>query len=71
MAQKYEILHETGWNEETNEPEYERLTTFKNERAAVDFAIDLNNVRKYGNMLIRMKSNGNVWTYNENTGEWV
>ena len=64
MAKKYEILHEVGWDEISSQPEYERLTTIKNERDAVDFVNDLNNIRKYGNMIIRMKDNGN-WNFFE------
>jgi len=70
MAQKYEIYHETGWDEDTQSPEYERISTVKNEQAAIDFATNIDNIGKYGNMLIRMKSNGNFWTYNEKNGKW-
>lgn len=70
MSKKYDILCETGWNESSQSPNYERLTTVKNERAAIDFTSNLDNIGKYGNMLIRMKSNGNVWTYNDKNGEW-
>lgn len=70
MANKYDIYQETGWNESTQSPEYERISTVKNERAAIDFVSSLDNIGKYGNMLIRMKSNGNLLTYNEKNGEW-
>ena len=70
MAQKYEILQETGWNENSQSPEYERISTVKNEQAAIDFVNDINNIGKYGDMIIRMKSKGNVWIYNEHNGEW-
>ena len=64
MAQKYEIYSETGWNESTQSPEYERLTTVKNENAAIDFVNDIDNIGKYGNMLIKMKSDGMNKTFN-------
>ena len=70
MAQKYEIYSETGWDESTQSPEYERITTVKNERAAIDFATNMVNISRCGDMLIRMRSNGNVWTYNDKNGEW-
>lgn len=70
MAQKYDIYHEVDWDESTQSPEYERLTTVKNERAAIDFVNDLDNVGKYGNMIIKMRSNGNMLTYNERKGIW-
>lgn len=70
MAQKYEILHEVGWDEATQSPEYERLTTVKNEQAAFDFVNDLDNVGKYGNMMIRLKAKGSIWTYNEKSRAW-
>ena len=70
MAQKYEILHEVGWDDSTQSPEYERLTTVKNEQSAIDFVNDVDNIGKYGNMMIRMKSNWNIWTYNERNGAW-
>lgn len=70
MAQKYEILHEVGWDDSTQSPEYERLTTVKNEQSAIDFVNDVGNIGKYGNMMIRMKSNGNIWTYNERSRSW-
>ena len=63
MAQKYEILCETGWNDRTNEPEYEKLTTMKNEQSAVDFVNDVDNVGKYGSMIIRVKSGGKTYFY--------
>lgn len=71
MAQKYEIYHETGWDESKQVPEYERLTTVKNEQAAISFIQDLDNIGKYGNMIIKMKSNGQMLTYNERTGGWM
>lgn len=70
MAQKYEILHEVGWDETTQSPEYERLTTVKNEQSAFDFVNDLDNIGKYGNMMIRLKAKGNIWTYNEKSKAW-
>lgn len=70
MAQKYEILHETDWDESTQSPIYERLSVVKNEQAAVDFVNDINNIGKYGNMVIRLKSSGNIMTYNDRKGIW-
>lgn len=70
MAQKYEIYHETGWDEATQSPTYEKLTTVKNEQSAIDFVNDLDNIGQYGNMFIRMKSKGNIWTYNEKNRSW-
>ena len=70
MAQKYEILQETGWNENSQSPEYERISTVKNEQAAIDFVNDLNNIGKYGDMIIRLKAKGSIWTYNERNGSW-
>jgi hypothetical protein len=65
MSQKYEILYESGWNDQTNEPEYEKLTTMKNEQSAVEFVNDIDNVGKYGNMIIRVKSGGKTYIYSE------
>lgn len=70
MAQKYEIYHETGWDETSQSPEYERLTTVKNEQAAISFVQNLDNIGKYGNMIIKMKSKGQMLTYEERTGKW-
>ena len=65
MAQKYEIYHETGWDDAQQSPIYERLTIVKNEKAAVDFVNDIDNVGRYGNMLIKVKSKGQVWEFND------
>ena len=65
MAQKYEILYESGWNDQANKPEYEKLTTMKNEQSAVEFVNDIDNVGKYGNMIIRVKAGGKTYIYNE------
>lgn len=70
MAQKYEIYHETGWDESSQSPKYERLTTAKNEQSAIEFVNDLDNIGRYGNMLIRMKSRGSTLTYNERERKW-
>lgn len=70
MAQKYEILRETDYNTSSQSQNYEHLTTVKNEQAAIDFVNDINNIGKYGDMIIRMKSKGNTWIYNERSGEW-
>lgn len=70
MAQKYEIYHETGWDDSDQSPTYEKLTTVKNEQSAIDFVNDIGNIGKYGNMIIRMKSKGSVWTYNEKKMVW-
>ena len=70
MAQKYEIYHETGWDESSQSPEYERLTTVKNEQAAIAFVQDLDNIGKYGNMIIKMKNKGQMLIYEERTGKW-
>ena len=70
MAQKYEIYHETGWDEKTQSPQYEKLTTVKNEQAAFAFVNDLDNVGKYGNMLIKLKAKGETWLFNEKNRKW-
>lgn len=70
MAQKYEILHEIDWDETTQSPVYERLSVVKNEQAAVDFVNNVDNIGKYGNMVIKLKSNGNTSIYNEKKGVW-
>lgn len=70
MAQKYEIYHETGWDEATQSPKYEKLTAVKNEKSAIDFVNDLDNIGVYGNMIIKMKSKGNVFIYNEKEHRW-
>lgn len=70
MAQKYEIFHEVGWDDSSQSPEYEKLTTLKNEQAAFAFIRDLDNVGKYGNMVVRMKHQGEFKTYNERTNTW-
>lgn len=71
MAQKYEIYHETGWDESSQSPKYERLTTVKNEQSAIEFVNDVDNIGKYGNMIIKLKAKGNIWTYNERERKWV
>ena len=70
MAQKYEIYHETGWDESSQSPIYERLTTIKNEQAAIDFVNDVDNLGKYGEMLIKLKSNGKMLVYDEKHQVW-
>lgn len=70
MAQKYEIFQDVGWDEATQSPIYERLTTVKNEQAAFGFIHDLDNIGKYGDMVVRLKTNGQYKTYNERTGSW-
>lgn len=71
MAQKYEIYHEVGWDDQSQSPEYERLTTVKNEQSAIEFVNDIDNIGKYGNMIIKLKAKGNIWTYNERERKWV
>ena len=70
MAQKIEILHEVGWDTKTNAPEYERLTTVKNEQAAISFVNDLDNIGIYGNMIARIKHGGSYLVYNERSEKW-
>jgi len=70
MSNKYDIYHETGWLNSSQSPSYEKITTVKNERAAIDFATNMENISRYGDMLIRMRSNGYVFTYNDKSGEW-
>lgn len=70
MAQKYEIYREVGWNDRLGETEFEKLTSMKNEQAAIDFAGDINNIGKYGNMLVFKKTNGKVYFYSELTKNW-
>ena len=70
MAQKYEIYHESGWDENTNSPTYEKLTTLKNEQSAMFFINDVENLGKYGNMIVKMKHNGETLTYNDESGKW-
>ena len=70
MAQKYEIYHETGWDDHSNRPVYERLTTLKNEQAAINFISDVGNVGKYGNMFAQTKQQGYVMKYNEQEECW-
>lgn len=70
MAQKFEIYREVGWNDRLGETEFEKLTSMKNEQAAIDFAGDINNIGKYGNMLVFKKTNGKVYFYSELTKSW-
>ena len=70
MAQKFEIYREVGWNDRLGETEFEKLTSMKNEQAAIDFAGDINNIGKYGNMLVFKKINGKVYFYSELTKSW-
>lgn len=70
MSNKYDIYHETGWLNSSQSPSYEKITTVKNERVAIDFATNIENISRYGDMLIRMRSNGDVFTYNDKSGEW-
>ena len=70
MAQKFEIYREVGWDDRLGETEFEKLTSMKNEQAAIDFAGDINNIGKYGNMLVFKKTNGKVYCYSELTKSW-
>lgn len=70
MAQKYEIYHEIGWDEKKQSSEYEKLMTVKNEQAAFQFVEDIENIGRYGNMIIKMKAKGNTLTYNEQSRKW-
>lgn len=70
MAQKFEIYREVGWDDRLGETEFEKLTSMKNEQAAIDFARDINNIGKYGNMLVFKKTNGKVYFYSELTKSW-
>ena len=70
MAQKFEIYREVGWDDRLGETEFEKLTSMKNEQAAIDFAGDINNIGKYGNMLVFKKTNGKVYFYSELTKSW-
>lgn len=70
MAQKYEIYHEVGWDETKQSAVYERLTTLKNEQSAIAFINDIENIGKHGNMLIKLKAKGSVWSYNEKSESW-
>ena len=68
MAQKYEIFHEVGWDDDLQCPTYDKLTTVKNEQAALTFVHDLDNIGKYGDMFIRMKTQGEFKYYSEKGG---
>ena len=70
MAQKYEIYHESGWDETSQSPVYTKLTTVKNEQAAFNFVNDLDNIGRYGNMVIKLKANGSMLTFNDSNGKW-
>ena len=70
MAQKYEIYHESGWDETSQSPVYAKLTTVKNEQAAFNFVNDLDNIGRYGNMVIKLKANGSMLTFNDSNGKW-
>ena len=70
MAQKYEIYHESGWDETSQSPAYTKLTTVKNEQAAFNFVNDLDNIGRYGNMVIKLKANGSMLTFNDSNGKW-
>lgn len=70
MAQKYEIYHEVGWDDKSQSPEYEKLTTVKNEQSALGFINDLENVGIYGNMIVKMKNKGQTLTFNEREHKW-
>ena len=71
MAQKYEIYHETGWDESTNTPTYKRLTVLKSEQAAIEFISDIENIGKYGNLRLCSKVNGKMLTFDEKLEKWV
>lgn len=70
MAKKYEIYHEVGWDEVNCKPEYKKLTIFKSEDKAIDFANDIDNIGNYGNMIVTTKENGKEVVYNERKGTW-
>ena len=70
MSNKYEIYRETNWVNDDQSPSYEKITTIKNERAAIEFATNIENISRYGDMIIRMKCNGSMWTYNEDSKMW-
>ena len=71
MAQKYVIFHETEWNEREQKMAYKRLTTFKNEKEAIKFVNDIDNIGTYGNMIVRTVSgNGEVLVYDSGTRNW-
>ena len=69
MAQKYEVYRKS-YNEEHTHVTLERITTTKNEQAAINFITNPANVGRYGDMKLVTKVQGQVKTYNEQTGKW-
>ena len=62
MAQKYIIYQEIGWDDNANVPKYKKLTTFKNEQSVIEFVGDLDNIGRYGNMIVKTTVNGTTYT---------
>jgi len=70
MARKYEIYQELRFEDTGAIKGYNRLTTQRNEQAAIDFVEDIENIRKYGDMIIQVKANGHIGTYSNRKWSW-
>ena len=68
---KYIIYHETGWDEDKQQMSYKQLISTKNEKEAIRFINNINNIGTHGNMIIKQKVNGEVMVYNAETDSWT
>ena len=70
MAKKYEILQELYSEDSGASKGYKRLTTVKSEQAAISFVEDIDNIGKYGDMIVQVKANGHVGVYRDGKWQW-
>lgn len=66
---KFEVLCE-NWNEQ-GVPEFEKVTSFKSEKEALNFSLSEANVGRYGVLYVRTKKNGKHLVYNDKDKCWV
>lgn len=71
MKVKYEVFKEKDYGEVYGKPGYERVSSFRGEKEAMDFVSDLNNIRRYGEMLLEKRdSDGSRYFWDASERTW-
>ena len=66
---KFEVVCE-NWNEQGVQ-QLEKVTSFKSEKEAINFASNENNVGRYGDMYVMKKTNGKHMLYDYRNNTWI
>ena len=71
MKVKYEVFKEKDYGEVYGRPGYERVCSVRGEKEAMEFINDLNNIRRYGEMLLEKRdSDGARYFWDPASSNW-